>query len=118
MWLRLWAFGVGVKLKSLTTFVVEATSVVVETISQRIAAARQLAGVSAAHLGKLAGKSKSVVALIESGKRKGRGSPTIIAIAAALGVSTDWLLSGTGKPPSRAAVKAAIARAEVRTETK
>lgn len=84
-----------------------------ESISTRIATARQLAGdLSAAQLGILAGLSKSVVALIESGERKNPESKTVSAIASVLGVSTDWLLNGTGRPPTAALVKAAIARAE------
>jgi transcriptional regulator with XRE-family HTH domain len=101
----------------LTTFVVETTSVVVDSISTRIAAARLMGGISAAHLGKLAGRSKSIVALIESGDREDPGGSTVSAIAAVLGVSTDWLLNGTGEPPAPDAVKASIARAESRTGT-
>ena len=67
---------------------------------------------SAAQLGLLAGLSKSVVALIESGERKNPESKTVSAIAAVLGVSTDWLLSGVGAAPTSEAVKAAVARAE------
>jgi transcriptional regulator with XRE-family HTH domain len=89
----------------------------VDSISTRIATARQLAGISAAHLGRIAGLSRSAVALIESGERGDPGGSTVAAIAGALGVSTDWLLNGTGHPPTAKAVKAAVSHAENRTGT-
>jgi ribosome-binding protein aMBF1 (putative translation factor) len=107
----------GVNAKSLTTFVVLTTPVAVDSISTRIATARQLAGISAAHLGELSGLSRSAVALIESGERKDPGGSTVAAIAAALGVSTDWLLNGTGKAPTAQTVKSAVTRAETKTGT-
>jgi transcriptional regulator with XRE-family HTH domain len=89
----------------------------VDSISTRIATARQLAEISAAHLGRLAGLSRSAVALIESGERENPEGRTVAAIAAALGVSTDWLLNGTGAAPTAKSVKAAVSCAETRTGT-
>jgi transcriptional regulator with XRE-family HTH domain len=76
-----------------------------------------MAEISAAHLGRLAGLSRSAVALIESGAREDPGGSTVSAIADALGVSTDWLLNGTGTPPTADGVKSAVANAETRTGT-
>jgi transcriptional regulator with XRE-family HTH domain len=88
----------------------------VDSISTRIAAARQLAEISAAHLGRLAGLSRSAVALIESGERENPEGRTVSSIAAVLGVSTDWLLNGTGEPPAAEGVRSAVAQAETRIE--
>lgn len=81
------------------------------SLPERLAYARNLAGISAAHLSKIAGLSRPAVALIEAEGRDPAGS-TVAAVAGALGISTDWLLTGTGKAPTKAQVLTAVSKAD------
>lgn len=80
-----------------------------DTLGRRIAFARGLANLSAARLGKLANLSSAIVAMIEKGDRKDPVGSTVASIAQVLGVSTDWLLTGVGDPPTKEQVEAALA---------
>lgn len=77
--------------------------------ANRIAQARKLAGISPEKLGVLAGMSHGVVRMLEDGDRKNPSSETLRRLAAVLGVSVDWLMSGSGEPPTEDSVRAAVA---------
>lgn len=49
--------------------------------------------------------------MIESGAKRDVRSKTLSKLAAALGVSLDWLVNGTGAPPTARRVQAAIRNA-------
>jgi len=86
-----------------------------KTIGQRLAHARDLAELPASELGELAGLSKSIVAMIESGARGTRPSgSTVVKLAETLGVPAGWLLDGEGPEPAKADVMAAIATARAK----
>ncbi len=71
------------------------------------------AGVSYARISVAAGLSRGAFRLICLGKRRGEGA-TLGRIAEATGSSTDWLISGVGRPPKKRRILAAIERAEAR----
>jgi transcriptional regulator with XRE-family HTH domain len=79
-------------------------------IGDRLAAVRELSGLSAAALGEKAGLSRAIVSMIESGERKNPNSKTISALAHVLGVSVGWLIDGVGPEPTKKAVQAAVAK--------
>lgn len=81
------------------------------TLVERLRHARHLAGVTGADLGVLAGLSKGAVSMIESGNRTDPSGSTVAALAKVLGISADWLLSGTEPEPDAKTVKAGIAAA-------
>lgn len=69
-------------------------------------------GLSARALSVLAGLSPPTVASIESGKRgEAIEARTLVALAAVLGTTTEYLLDGTGDAPSERRVRAAVERA-------
>lgn len=83
-----------------------------ETISSRLAALRTLAGLKATELGDLAGLSSPAhVGMIERGDRPNISAMTAVALARTLGTSAEYLVEGTGEPPTHAEVLAAVARA-------
>lgn len=74
----------------------------------RLRHARLLGGVSARELDRLAGTTPGHVWLIESGERPSLQASTAVLLATALGLSTDWLLSGVGDPPTEDSVRVAL----------
>jgi transcriptional regulator with XRE-family HTH domain len=74
-----------------------------QTLAQRLRRARKAAGLSARRLDALAGLTPCHTSLIESGLRENPKATTVAALAKALGVSLDWLVSGRGPPPTRTA---------------
>lgn len=70
------------------------------TVASRVRYARELAGLSQRQLSVAAGLSHSTVNCVEAGTADTRLG-TVEAIARALGVSRDWLLTGLGEPPKR-----------------
>lgn len=105
--------------RSLTNVMVGA-SVRVTMVGARIRQLRQIAGVSARELSRLALLPGAChVSLIESAGAKSdrlRAS-TAIAVARVLGCSLDWLLMGVGKPPRDRVVRAAVERARARYDS-
>lgn len=85
-------------------------------LADRLRALRKVSGLSALKLGQVAGISGSHVGLIESGRRKKIGSGIVAKLAEVLGCTTDYLINGTGRPPARADVLAASAKAVARWE--
>jgi transcriptional regulator with XRE-family HTH domain len=85
-------------------------------IGDRIARTRALIRLSAAELGELAGMSRGVVGMIETNKRPDPGANTVAAIAAVLGVSSDWLIKGIGVDPTKEQVAAAVDTARTAKE--
>jgi len=82
------------------------------TLGKRVAYARSLAGpLSASKLAELAGLARTHVSNIEADLRDGVEGKTVLALSRALGVSTDWLLTGEGAEPTADLVGAAIERA-------
>ena len=67
-------------------------------MGERIAELRHKCGLSQAELAKPLGLSASTIAMYEQGKREPSVS-ILIALAAALGVTIDYLL--TGQPPQQ-----------------
>lgn len=68
------------------------------TVASRVKYARELAGLSQRQLSVAAGLSHSTVRAVEVEANDSRLG-TVEAIARALGVSRDWLLTGLGDPP-------------------
>lgn len=66
-----------------------------DTLAQRLAYARQEAGLTQADLAKKAGVSPQTINFVENGRNK--GTKHIIAIAKVLGVTATWLDSGKGE---------------------
>lgn len=86
------------------------------TLSFRLRTAREMGGLSALGLSRLAGlPSGGHVGLIEAAKRPNPSTKTLLAIAGTLGVSIDWLVTGEGPGPDPEHVKRTVAakRAEV-----
>lgn len=71
------------------------------TIASRITEAREAHGLSRRELSIRIGVSDNIVGQIERGDIPNPGSATIVALAAELGVTTDWILLGTGRGPKR-----------------
>lgn len=76
-------------------------------VGTRIRQAREMAGISARELDRLAGLSENHTSLLESVVRDVR-TETAAAIARTLGVSLDWLVLGEGKAPTERTVRAAV----------
>jgi transcriptional regulator with XRE-family HTH domain len=83
-------------------------------LGARLRVARHLGGVSARELSALIGVASGHVALIESGERPDPRSTTVARAAEVLGVSTDYLICGTGPEPTAEQVQAAVERARLR----
>lgn len=66
---------------------------------------------SAKDLGLVAGLSASVVALIESNVRKGKGFLALQKLSTVLGTTVEYLATGAGKPPPERQLLSAIAGA-------
>lgn len=82
------------------------------TIADRLRTARSLAGNPPSSLvSTTAGLSHAVTSLIETGKVKTPSAQTVVALARVLGVSTEWLVSGTGPEPRESSVRRAWERA-------
>lgn len=81
-------------------------------IGDRVRRVRELAGVSARELSRLAGLTAPHVSLIESGERPNLESWVVANLATATGCTTDYLLFGDPHPePTEDAAKAAVGRA-------
>lgn len=78
-----------------------------ETLAQRLKAAREKAGLSQAALAKAIGSGQSTIGSIENGRNHGSGK--LLQIARALNVSADWLESGRGAMSVAAPTKAGAA---------
>jgi transcriptional regulator with XRE-family HTH domain len=75
-----------------------------------------MADISLRELGRLAGTSLAYPSLIESGVRPRVGSDVLVGLARVLGVTLDWLASGTGPEPQTEDVIAAVKRAQEERE--
>ncbi len=76
------------------------------TLPERLKWARELMGLSARDLDKLAKITPGHTASVEIGRRKSPSAETARALARALGVSLDWLVDGNGMAPSEAQLRA------------
>lgn len=83
-------------------------------LGERLKETRELGGISSRELGSLAGTSETYPSLIESGERKQVGADAVAKFARVLGVTTDFLILGVGKPPTKKQVIAAITAAKAR----
>jgi transcriptional regulator with XRE-family HTH domain len=89
------------------------------TLQERLRHARELGEVQPAEMDRLAGFGwRGHYALIEAGVHKSPTGATLAKIAAALGVSTDWLLSGSGRAPAKSAIERAVRNARARAEAR
>lgn len=70
----------------------------VSSIGERLKEAREKAGIGVRELARLSGfpMSHADVSKIEAGKQPRPNGPKLVAYAKVLGVSPEWLLSGTG----------------------
>lgn len=91
-----------------------------ETIGDRLRETRTLTpGLSARELGELAGIAETYPSLIESGARRLVGSDVVARLASVLGVSTDFLILGTGpRPVAKHVVRCVSAAREVHRSKK
>jgi transcriptional regulator with XRE-family HTH domain len=81
-----------------------------QELAKRLTDTRKLAeDLSSRELGSLAGLAETYPSLIESQQRKQVGADVVAKMAAVLGVSTDYLILGTGEVPTAETVKAAVA---------
>lgn len=81
------------------------------TFAERLQATRKLAKLPAYELAELGGLSAGYVAHLERGRTKSPGLDALEALARVLGVTIDYLVSGTGPEPTEEHVVAAVARA-------
>lgn len=81
------------------------------SLSLRLRRARELAGISARELDRLARLTEGHTSLIESGERSNVEARTATALATTLGLSLDWLITGKGRDPIEADIRTAIERA-------
>lgn len=70
-------------------------------LASRITQAREVVGISRRSLSLSIGLGDATVGQIERGEIPNPGAATVVALATALDVSTDWLLLGTGRGPKR-----------------
>jgi transcriptional regulator with XRE-family HTH domain len=68
-----------------------------ELLGDRIRKVRERYGMPASVLAKRVGLSRQHLYMIETSETENPGALTVLAIAEALGVSTDYLLKGTRK---------------------
>jgi hypothetical protein len=88
----------------------------VKGISQRLRAARTLVeDLSARKLDELAGARVGLTRSIESGVRPNPTAQSIVPLCAVLGLTCDWLLTGSGDEPTTETVLAAIEKARRRS---
>lgn len=80
-------------------------------VGRRLRQARELDGLSSSDLSTLSGLSRGVAGMIERGHIQKPTGEVLGALARSLGITTDWLILGTGEAPSEEQVKAAVARA-------
>lgn len=80
-------------------------------LADRLKATRELGDLPAYELSELAGFSGGYVAHIERGRTKNPGFDAIAKLARVLGVSVDYLASGTEPEPTKEQVTAAVAAA-------
>lgn len=80
-------------------------------LGERLKETRELGELSARELGVLSRVSPTYPALIESGERKQVGADVVAKFAEVLGVTTDYLILGTGKKPSKRQVMTAVGAA-------
>ena len=79
--------------------------------SDRLRRAIDLGGVTISEAARLARLSTNAVQFYLSGRRENPSGESAVQIARALGVSLDWLLTGTGEEPTANDVLAAVERA-------
>lgn len=66
------------------------------TLGERLREAREAAGMGQHSLARASGVSQSHISNVESGKRAELGPSVVSALAASLGVSLSWLMTGQG----------------------
>jgi transcriptional regulator with XRE-family HTH domain len=81
------------------------------TLQDRLREARKRAGLSQSAVASAVGIAQGTYSDLE--RIKGSGSKHIVAIARVLGVTPDWLLTGTGEEESAASASRAAQREEV-----
>lgn len=79
------------------------------TLAERLRHERDARGLTQPELGAAAGRTKQTISAIETGLTQAPEHDTITAIAAALGVSVNWLL--TGKEPKHGSSTIQVAEA-------
>lgn len=79
------------------------------TLAERLRREREARGLTQPALGAAAGRTKQTISAIETGQTQAPEHDTITAIAAALGVSVNWLL--TGKEPKHGSSTIQVAEA-------
>lgn len=90
------------------------TNVVMATprsLGARLRSVRELAGLSARELDRLAGQAEGHATVIELRESTAVRTDTADRYARVLGVSLDWLVSGSGDAPTQRSVRLAVDRA-------
>jgi transcriptional regulator with XRE-family HTH domain len=87
------------------------------SFGERLQTARKLAGLNQGTLSELAGLSRGLVWAIEDGLRPDPTVKTAKALAAVLGISLDWLVTGTGAKPTEEQIRRSVRRAQRSTGT-
>lgn len=70
-----------------------------ESIGERVARLREARGWSQTELSRQSGVLQSDISRLEAGKTKRASALTVERLARALGMTTDWLLTGECEPP-------------------
>ena len=82
-----------------------------ESLADRLREARTAAKLSQAKLSDIAGLWTCHVGLIERGTVETPSGVVLGQLAATLGVSIDWLVSGRGSMPSEASIRTSVTNA-------
>ncbi len=85
-------------------------------LCDRLRELRATAGLSQGKASLLAGLSRWHISKIEAKPLRHIESTTLQKLCRLFGCSMDWLVSGTGEPPSKKVVLAAIANADAHFE--
>jgi len=85
-----------------------------EHIGERLRTLRQLAGISARDLDRLAVRTEGHANLIETRPDSAVQTDVASDYARALGASLDYLIAGKGAAPTEAKVRVAVAKARAR----
>jgi transcriptional regulator with XRE-family HTH domain len=82
-----------------------------DTPGERLRHVRELSGLSARELDRLAGQPEGHATMIERRSAERVWTDTAASYAQVVGVTLDWLVRGVGDRPTKKSVRAAVERA-------
>lgn len=88
------------------------------TVGQRLRAARELAGISAKDLDRLAGNSEGHQWVLEKLEEATAVAKTLDGVCTVLGLSLDYVVRGQGRKPTKKTVSAAVAAARINAQAR